>query len=231
MSSINNTDYLYGHLPARMRRDDADLFLKRFLSFFGETLDGFDLDLDTFYQRIAPATASSEFIDWWLYSLFGWAWFPTWFTLARRRAFYAAITRHYAQRGTAVGIKEFLAAFGLRVTVETGPQFWGEATWGEDLWTITGPLGIVVRLLPEAPALPEDLEFWGEAFWGEAFAATPGEDIQIADLDELLRFVWPLGNIIMIEDVQFAGAPPHGMPVGGLTNEFGSGEFGGAVPG
>lgn len=222
---VNNTDYLYSHLPARMQRDDADLFLKRFLSFFGLTLDGFDEQLDTFYQKIAPETASPEFIDWWLYSLFGWGWFPTWFTLTRRRAFYAAITRHYAQRGTRVGIKEFLAAFGLRVIIETGAPTWGEATWGEDIWCVTGPLGIVIRLFPEAPALLEDLEFWSEATWGEAFGASPGEDIQIGDLDELLRFVWPLGNIIMIEDVQFT-APLHGMTPG-----FGDAEFGSAIPG
>ena len=225
--SVNNTDYLYANLPGRMRRDDADLFLKRFLSFFGLTLDGFDEQLDTFYQKIAPATAPQKFIDWWLYSLFGWAWFPAWFTLARRRAFYAAITTHYAKRGTAVGIKEFLAVFGLRVVVITQPQFWGDGlTWGENLWTVTGPLGILIRLFPEAPALPEDLEFWGEAYWGEAWAAAPGESLQRADLDQLLRFVWPLGNIIMISDVEFPGAPSHEMPIG-----YGAGEYGSAISG
>ena len=61
--SFSNLEYLYEHLPARFRRDDDDLFLKRFLSFFGEQLDKFDGDLDHLYQSIAPATASEEFID------------------------------------------------------------------------------------------------------------------------------------------------------------------------
>jgi phage tail-like protein len=224
--SFSNLDYLYAHLPGRMQRDDRDLFLKRFLSFFGETLDGFDLQLDTFYQKIAPATASQEFIDWWLYSLFGWAWFPSWFTLARRRAFYAAITGHYARRGTTIGIQEFLAAFGLRVIVQTDSRFWEEAAWGEDVWEVTGPLGIVIRLFPEAPAIDQDLEFWSEATWGEAVGASPGENVQRVNLDELLRFVWPLGNIIMIEDLQFAGPAEHEMPIG-----YGQGEYGRANPG
>jgi phage tail-like protein len=223
----NNTDYLYSHLPARMRRDDAEMFLKRFLSFFGETLDGFDLVLDTFYQRIAPETASSEFIDWWLYSMFGWGWFPVWFARGRRRAFYAAITGHYAKRGTAVGIREFLAAFGLRVVVESTPLYWGDdATWGDDVWAITGPLGIVIRLFPEAPAINEDLEFWGEGTWDESIAVAPGENIQIADVDELLRFVWPIGNIIMIEDVQFPTTGLHGAVPG-----YGDAEYGSTLPG
>jgi phage tail-like protein len=225
---LNNTDYLYSHLPGRMRRDDDGLFLKRFLSFFGETLDGFDLALDTFYQKIDPATAPIEFIDWWLYALFGWAWFPTWFTVTRRRVFYAAITRHYAKRGTAIGIHDFLAAFGLRVIVENGLRFWGEEVWGESGWSITAPLGIVIRLLPEAPALAEDLTFYlDEGTWGESFGATPGEDIQRADLDALLRFVWPLGNIIMVEDLQFRGIAQHAAPL----DEYGRGEYGTALPG
>ncbi|HEY6231354.1 MAG TPA: phage tail protein [Pyrinomonadaceae bacterium] len=203
--TINNLDYLYAHLPAFMRRDDAppdgSLLLKRFLTGIGEELDGFDEQLETFYQKIDPATAPQQFIDWWLYSLFGWGWFPVWFTDERRRAFYAAIARHYARRGTVAGIQDFLAAFGLRVIVEKEPQFWEEVAWDEDVWSIDGPLGIVVRLFPEAPANPADLEFWEEATWEESAGAEPGDNIQRADLDELLRFVWPLGNIIMIEDL------------------------------
>jgi len=209
-----------------MQREDEGLFLKRFLSFFGMTLDGFDEQLDTFYQKIDPATARQKFNDWWLYALFGWAWFPTWFTDTQRRAFYAAITRHYAKRGTAIGIREFLSAFGLRVIVETEPLFWGEVTWEEEIWSVMGPLGIMIRLSPEAPAVDEDLEFWLEATYGEAFGASPSQSIQRADLDELLRFCWPLGNIIMIESLQFPGGAMHGMPLG-----YGSGEYGSVLPG
>ncbi|MDX6692640.1 MAG: Phage tail protein [Blastocatellia bacterium] len=201
--SSPNLEYLYGNLPARMRRDDEELFLKRFLSFFGETLDKFDGDLDTFHERVAPETASEGFLEWWLYAFFGWAWFPTWFTLARKRAFYASITKHYARRGTALGIKEFLEAFGLRVIVETEPLFFGEAC-SEPIWSIVGPLGIVVRLFPETDAVLEELEFFGEATASEATAMSPGQNLQRVDVDELLRFVAPVAQIIMIEEIQFS---------------------------
>jgi phage tail-like protein len=219
---INNLDYLYDHLPARMRRDDDGLFLKRFLSVVGETLDGFDLQLDTFYQKIDPATAPQEFIDWWLYAFFGWGWFPTWFTVAQRRAFYAAIAQHYAQRGTLKGIKNFLAAFGLRAIVEGEPRFYGEEAYGENQWSIVGPLGIVVRLFPEAPAIAADLAFYGEAAYDDDYAASPGDNIQRADVDALLRFQWPLSQLIFIEDLPFSWTPQVGAPL----NEYGQGEYG-----
>jgi phage tail-like protein len=201
---FSNLEYLYEHLPARFRRDDDELFLKRFLSFFGEQLDKWDGDLDNFYQSIAPETASEEFIDWWLWSLFGWGWFPTWFTLERKRTFYANIATHYAQRGTAKGIKEFLAAFGIGADVITESQYWGDFTWGEDTWTMTGPLGIVVRLHPQVDAVNEDLSYWGDWAWGEGVLASPSQSLQHADVDELLRFEWPLGNDIVIEDLTLA---------------------------
>lgn len=227
MSSLNNLEFLYEHLPARLRRDDETLFLKRFLTHSGETFDGFDRQLDTFYQKIDPATAPQEFIDWWLFTFFGWGWFPTWFSLERRRAFYASIATHYARRGTVRGIKEFLAAFGLRVIVEGVPRYWEEEVWGgESGWAISGPLGIVVRLMPEAPAINEELEFWSEAFWSEAYGASPGENIQRADVDELLRFQWPLANFILIEDLPFLSSVPPGEPVG-----YGEGEYGEALAG
>ncbi|HKO43318.1 MAG TPA: phage tail protein [Pyrinomonadaceae bacterium] len=224
--TLNNLAYLYDHLPARMRRDDAGLFLKRFLSFFGETLDGHDLQLDTFYQKIDPQTAPQQFIDWWLYTFFGWGWFPTWFTDERRRAFYAGIAQHYAQRGTFAGIKNFLSVFGLRVIVEGEPRFYGEEVYGESVWSVTGPLGFVVRIFPEAPAVSEDLEYFDEAFFGEAYGNSPGLSIQRADVDELLRFQWPLAQFIFIEDLPFSSPPPPGEP---LT--YGSAEYGEAIPG
>jgi phage tail-like protein len=230
MNDFNNTEHLYTHLPARMRRDDAESFLKRFLSAVGTELDGFDAAIVNFYKSIDAATASQAFIDWWLFSLFGWAWFPSWFTVARRRAFYAAITAHYARRGTLGGIKEFLSAFGLRVIVEAAPRFCGEQAYGEDVWTVTAPLGIVIRLFAEAPAVNEELSFYiDEGTQGESIYASPAESIQRADLDELLRFVWPLGNIIVIEDLQ-STTPVMGEPLAG-SHEYGEAEYGTAEAG
>lgn len=227
MSTPNNTDYLYAHLPARMRRDDVvgGLFLERFLSVVGIELDGFDEAHDNFFQKIDPATAPIEFVDWFLFSLFGWGWFPSWFTVSQRRAFYAYITRHYARRGTLEGIHEFLAAFGIRCIVQAAGPAYEEQCYDEHVWTIDAPLGIVVMLFPEAPAINEDLEFYEEAAFEESIAAMPSESIQRPDIDELLRFVQPLGNIIMIEDLQF----DH-LPIGaGLL--FGEGIFGEQIPG
>lgn len=200
---FSNLAYLYDHLPARFRREDQDLFLKRFLSVFGEELDRFDNHLDTFYQKIDPATAPEAFIDFWLYNLFGWGWFPTWFTLERKRAFYASIATHYARRGTARGIKEFLSAFGLHVEVVNRSPAWNQKAWGQGSWTISGPLGFVVRLFPEADAVPETLSFWKQSYWNQSVAPSTSLSVQRADVDELLRFVWPLSQIILIEDVVY----------------------------
>lgn len=199
--SFSNLEYLYEHLPARFRRDDDGLFLKRFLSFFGGELDKADQTLDTFHEQLAPATATEEFIDWWLWSLFGWAWFPVWFTLAQKRAFYHDIARHYARRGTKRGIEEFLLAFGVHARVINEPLFWGEWSWGEDEWFINAPLGIVIQIFPAIGALAEDLSFWGEFAWGDGDAlVTPALVPERVDIDGLIRFQWPLGNIIIVEE-------------------------------
>jgi phage tail-like protein len=228
--AINNTEYLYAHLPARMRRDDVELFLKRFLTAVGTELDGFDDAVDNFYKSIDAATASQKFIDFFLYAFFGWGWFPPWFTDERRRAFYSFITRHYARRGTVAGIQEFLGAFGLRTIVQAVGPVYGEQVYGEDVWAISGPLGIIVRLFSEAPAVSEDLSFYiDEGTFGESFYATPSQSIQHADLDELLRFVHPLGNIIMIEDLQ-SRPPLLAAPLAG-SHEYGTGEYGSAEAG
>jgi phage tail-like protein len=203
--SFSNLNYFMGHLPARYRVADEgnNNFLRRFMQTFCEELDGFDAKLDAFYQSIAPETASEEYLNWWLFSCFGWAWFPTWFTLARKREFYANIARHYARRGTALGIKEFLEAFGLKVIVDASPQFFGEATAGEDLWSIVEPLGLVIRLFPQGVSAQEDLEFFGEASAGESAAFSPGENLQSVDVDRLIEFVAPLAHIIYIEELQY----------------------------
>lgn len=197
-----NLEYLYNHLPARMRRDDEGLFLKRFLSFFGAELDKFDQTYDALHERVNPDTATEEFINWWLWALFGWGWFPSWFTLARKRQLYRDIARHYARRGTARGIEEFLRAFGVRARVFARPQYWGEFVWGEDAWTMTGPLGLVVRIYPQQAALPADQTYWGEFVWGEGALATPSQllTLERSDIERLLRFQQPLGQTIMIDE-------------------------------
>jgi phage tail-like protein len=227
--TFNNTEYLYEHLPARFRRDDvaSGLFLKRFLSGFGVEMDGFDLQVDTFFQKIDPATAPQVFIVWWLYAFFGWGWFPIWFTVPQRRAFYAAIAQHYARRGTLRGIKEFLAAFGIRAIVEGEPRFYGEQVFGEDVWSVPEPLVIIVRLFPEAPAVLEDLVFYDEAAFGDDYGASPAHSIQRADVEALLRFQWPLAQDIFIEDLPF-GSPASSLY---LPAGYGSGEYGTAIPG
>jgi|ERR1044072_189839 phage tail-like protein len=198
--SFSNLDYLYEHLPARMRRDDEGLFLKRLLSVPCEELDNFDAIFDGFHRMIAPETATEAFIDWWLWAVFGWGWFPDWVTLPMKRQFYADVARHYARRGTARGIVEFLAAFGIKARVINQPQFWGEMTVGDDTWTMTGPLVIVVQIFPHTAALAEDLSFYGEWTTGESVTADPALAIQPTDVEALLRFQQPVGHTIIIEE-------------------------------
>ncbi len=196
----SNLEYIYEHLPSRFRREDEALFLKRFLHVFGVEMDNYDALFDTFFEKLNPDTAPESFIDWWLWSLFGWGWFPSWFTLQQKRQFFQDIGRHYARRGTARGIEEFLRAFGLHVRVFTRPLYWGEFVFGEDAWTMTGPLSIVVQVFPEAAAIPADQTFWGEFVIGESMIANPAEQVERADLERLLRFQWPAAHTIMIED-------------------------------
>lgn len=203
--SFSNLDYLYQHLPSRVRRDDADLFLKRFSQFFGESLDGWDHIYETFYQQIAPETASEEFINFWLWALFGWSWFPEWFTLSRKRQLYTDFTTHLARRGTARGINEFLRAFSIYVRVYNRPQYWGEFVWGEDAWTITDALGVVVQVSHLADEVNPDLHDniqssgWGEFTWGEAYFAETKMTLTAREIEDLIRFQWPNGQRIMVE--------------------------------
>lgn len=195
----NNLNYLYEHLPARYRRNDQDLFLKRFLSWFGTELDGVDEKLDGFYLKIKPETAPEEFIEWWLYSLFGWSWFPTFFTPDQKRNFYAQIAELYARRGTARGIEEFLRCFGVIAKVHNRQIVWGEFTWGEDLWAVSAPLGFVVQVYPSTAAVSEDQVFWGEFLWSESYFSTPTQSIQRIDIDALLRFQQPASQEIVVD--------------------------------
>jgi len=196
---FTNLDYLYDHLPARFRRDDLDLFLQRFLMWISNELDGVDESLDTFWQKIQPVTAPEEFIQWWLWSLFGWGFFPRWLKGDQLRGLYAGFAQHLARRGTARGTLEFLAAFGVKVIVDSRPRVWGEAYWGESGYTIDGPLCIVIRVLPEVtPGALGELRFWSESFWGDATPGTPTEGITRADVMALLRFQWPVGNFVFL---------------------------------
>jgi hypothetical protein len=197
-----NADYMYGHLPARVRKADAaqGLPLRRMLDAVCADLDEYDRLFETFHEQISPDTATEEFIKWWLWSLFGWAWEPVFFTDVQRRDFYRHIARHYARRGTKRGIEEFLAAFGLTARVTNSPLFWGEWSFGEDEWFITEANGIVVQIFPVTGAVVEDLTFWGEFAWGDDYPASAALVPTRADIDGLLRFQWPLGHIIVVED-------------------------------
>lgn len=200
--NFSNLEYLYGELlPAFYRRADAaqGLLLKRLLQWFAEECDAADAQVDTLFEKVSPDTAPEEFIDYFLYALFGWGYFPLWFTLEKKRAFYRDVATHYARRGTARGIEELLAAFGITARVFKGPQHWGGFVWGENQWTITEPLGMVVRIYPQTDALPEDLNYWGGFVWGESTFATPSETIERADYEGLLRFEQPVGQEIVIE--------------------------------
>ena len=195
---FSNRDYLYEHLPARFRRDDVDEFLKRFLTWIGETFDGWDQSFAAFHQQIAPGTAAEEFIDWWLWALFGWGWFPEWYTLAEKRTFYAQITTLYAQRGTVAGIEGLLKAFGIHSRVHARPQYWGDFIWGEGLYTVDKPLAMLVDIRSVDDRVNFDLQTWGELVWGEGYyAQSPAASLSRRDIEELLRFGRPLSQSIV----------------------------------
>lgn len=200
--SFSNLDYLYNHLPARVRRDDDGLFLKRFLQFFGETLDEWDEVYETFYQKINPETAPEEFINFWLWALFGWSWFPKWFTLARKRQLYADFAQHLARRGTKLGIERFLKAFSIYARVYNRPQYWGEFVWGESGYTITDALGVVVNVSHLADEVNKDVQataFWGEFAWGEGCLRDTEPTLARKEIEDLIRFEWPNGHRVMVD--------------------------------
>jgi len=206
--SFSNLEYLYAHLPARMRRDDADFFLWRFLHWFGEQVDAWDEQLDTFYQQLAPETATEEFIEWWLWSLFGWAWFPSWYTLEQKRNFYAHVALHYARRGTRRGIEEFLRAFGIHARVFNKPSCWGELAWGDTGWVLPEPLGLVVQITRVDDLVNFDVQCWGEAVCGESPVTTSTRVLTLREIESLLRFQWPNGQELMIHYVRHPSATP-----------------------
>lgn len=202
--AFSNLEYLYSHLPARYRRDDEGLLLKRFLTFTGEQLDKWDDDLDTFFEKINPETAPEAFIDWWLWALFGWTWFPEWFSLARKRQLFADFTTHLARRGTARGIEEWLRAFSIHARVFNRPLYWGEFYWGgEQPWTITDALGIAVQVWHLADEVNHDVngQAWGSVVFGEGYVRETKATLTKREMEDLLRYVAPNGQRTMVEYV------------------------------
>lgn len=190
--SFSNLEYLYHHLPEYMRRDDEEtLFLKRFLTPYGETLDEWDTLFDNFFEQIAPETASEEFIDWWMWALFDWSWYPRWFALADKRVLYAHMGRHLARRGTRRGIVLWLYDFGIVARVHASPVVYGEFIWGETSYSVTEPLRLVIEILFIKDRVNYDLSAWGEFIWGESLWQEPQETLSESEIDGLLRFVQP----------------------------------------
>lgn len=188
--SFNNTQYLYDHLPARFRRDDQDLLLRRYLQIFGDTLDAWDGKFDSFYTSIAPATATLEWITFWLQVLFGWSWFPWWFTLADKRRVYGNFAKHLARRGTRRGIELFLKDFGILARVHTRAQAWGEGVYGEQVFSITQPLYLIIEILQvDTPMM--DASYLEEGCWGEAIYTVPKAPITEKEILELVRYQQP----------------------------------------
>ncbi len=187
---LNNTDFIYQHLPGRYRRADVDLFLKRFLSFAGGTMDGWDEVFDSFYLSIDPETASAQWIEFWLLVLFGWSWFPWWFTVADKRRLYAHFARHLGRRGTRRGIELWLADFGIAARVHTRTPPWGEFVWGETSFTITDPLHLVVEVIA-VRMTSADVSVFGEGAYGDGFYGRPRSAFTGREIIELVRYVQP----------------------------------------
>lgn len=188
--SFSNQEYLYNHLPSRFRREDKDLFLKRYLEFGGETLDEFDAKFDAFFENIDPATAEENWIEFWLKNLFGWSWFPEWFTVIEKRRLYGNFAKHLARRGTRRGIELWLLDFGIVARVHTRALPWGEFVWGENHFSITEPLYIIVEVLfLQSPR--RDLHVWSEGAWGEFYYTEPKPLFAVKEIIDLLRYVQP----------------------------------------
>src|SRR5690348_5507207 len=98
--TFSNTAFLMQHLPGRFVAEDKDGLLERYLSWFGDQLDAWDGTFDEFFESIQPATATAEWIAVWLDGLFGWSWFPWWFTLSERGGCTATLQRilHVGER-------------------------------------------------------------------------------------------------------------------------------------
>ncbi len=199
---FDNLEYLYEHLPSRFRREDKDLFLKRFLQFFGETLNDYDELFDRFADNINPATADEQWIEFWLDALFGWNWFPKWFRLADKRTLYANFARHLARRGTARGIELFLADFRLTVKVHNRPAFYGEWAWGEHFTAVAEPLLIVIEIISAAPVSAPELTVYGAAVWGESVYTNYEPLFTQQEVNALLAYQQPQAQEFLLIPLQ-----------------------------
>jgi hypothetical protein len=195
--SFSNTDYLYDHLPARFRREDKDLLLKRYLQFAGDTLDEWDAKFDAFFESIDSETADSTWVTFWIDVLFGWSWFPSWFRLADKRRLYGNMGRHLARRGTARGIELWLKDFGIVARVHTRAVTWGEFVWGETSFSITQPLYLIVEILRVDTPLADQC-FYGQEPWGESFYTVPAPPLTETEVIALIRYMQPHAQSITI---------------------------------
>lgn len=195
--SFSNLEYLYQNLPARYRREDNDLFLKRFLQFFGDTLDGWDDKYGTFFENINPDTAPADWIEFWLEALFGWSWFPWWFTITEKRRLYGNFAQHLARRGTRRGIELWLLDFGIVAKVHTRALPYGEFVWGESSFVITQPLRLVIEVL-FLQSSSQDLHAIGEGAWGEAYYVEPKPLLTEREILDLIRFAQPHAQEIVV---------------------------------
>lgn len=195
--SFSNQDYLYNSFPARYRREDKDRLLYRFCQHFGEKLDSYDEAFDAFHESITPGSASAEYIAFWLDVLFGWSWFPHWFTLGDKRRVYGNMARHLARRGTRKGIELFLRDFGIVAKVHTKSQPWGEFVYGETSYALTQPLNIIIEIL-FCTGQRIDACYVGEAVWGESFYSKPARPFTDREIIDLVRFEQPVAQNIYV---------------------------------
>jgi phage tail-like protein len=194
---FDNTSYIYDHLPSRYRREDRDLFLRRFLSFVGITMDEWDGKFDAFWSSIDAETAPANWMEFWLDVLFGWTWFPRWFRTADKRRLYRNFAKHLARRGTRRGIELFLADFGITARVHTRTQPWGEFVWGDRQFDPHGPLKLIVEIMSIRQPL-SDQTFWGEMVYGEGHYSAVTAPITEREIVELIRYQQPHSQSISI---------------------------------
>lgn len=214
--SFNNLDYFYNHLPTRFQRADNNLFLKRFWQFFGTTLDGWDGKFDEFFEQINAETADAEFIEWWLDSLFGWSWFPAWFTLADKRRLYGNFAKHLARRGTARGIELWLEDFYISAKVLKSPVYYGEFAYGEESYFVAEPLLLLIEVAGVQPDNYRlEMSAIGEAVWGESLSSDFTPLFTQNEFENLLRYEQPHSQEIILchrPPVKFVEEEPVSRP-------------------
>lgn len=194
-----NQEYLYNHLPARYRREDQDLFLKRFLQFFGISLGEWDTKYEHFFENIKPVTATEEWVEFWLNALFGWSYFPKGFTLAQKRNLYANFAGHLARRGTPDGIKLWLRDFGITARVYSRAAYWDEFYFAEDSWMMEEPLITIIEIYAGFNLTSYDLGTYDDCIVEESLYFGVIEQIVTnVEVESLLRFVQPFGQAFYV---------------------------------